>query len=250
MWIKDVFKEGGILDKMDKEAVCTFFLLFAWSGDTRIMKTPGKITFDGMGLSEKQYCYKLRMTPEKFREMTKILIENEMITYEKGIITIVNFKYWQDKKVGEDNEEIKNEPKNEPKNEVQKLEVKKLRSKNKEKDPLSTSVDAEISDIVLCWNKICETPLTPLDIMACRDLTQPRINKLKTRLKNKKWAASWKEALRKVFKSSFLRGLTPRGAAFENWRADFDWFIRPDTVTRIMEGKHDDKVKTNEREAD
>jgi hypothetical protein len=134
LWIKDVFKEGGILDKMNKEAVCTFFLLFAWSGDTRIMKTPGTINFDGIGLSEEQYCHKLRMTPEKFREMTKILCENEMITYEKGIITIVNFKYWQDKKTGEDEDELKNESKNESKNEVKKLrskEVKNLRSKEK-----------------------------------------------------------------------------------------------------------------------
>ena len=31
------------------------------------------------------------------------------------------------------------------------------------------------------------------------------------------------------------------GAGSRGWKADIDWFLRPDTVTRIMEGKYDPK---------
>ena len=253
MWIKDVFKVGGILDKMDKEAVCTFFLLFAWSGDTRIMKTPGTINFDGIGLSEEQYCHKLRMTPEKFREMTKILCENEMITYEKGIITIVNFKYWQDKKTGEDEDEpkleFKNEPKFEPKNEVEKLrsrEVKNLRSKKEPCEPVGSGFVAYMNEILDCWNKIP-------GIITCKVLTDKLKTILKQRLNDRFFFDNWKEAMRKVFHSPFLRGQTEKGEEHGNWKPDFDWFIRPDgkktaSVVLIMEGKYDQKEKV--READ
>jgi len=33
--------------------------------------------------------------------------------------------------------------------------------------------------------------------------------------------------------SPFLLGENDRG-----WRADIDWFLRPDSVTRILEGKY------------
>ena len=255
MWIEDVFKKDGILDKLSIDAVGTFFLLFAWSGDTRVMKTPGTISYEGVGLSDEQYCAKLRMTPEKFHEMVKILSENQMITYEKGVITIVNFDFWQNKKTGDDKSELKFETKFEASGEVNlsHKKYKKLRSKEvKKKEPLSAHADPCINEIVSCWNKIGEKQASSLDIVKCTKLTDSRERKLKTRLKDPYFEANWKEALRRAFKSSFIRGITPRGPGFENWRADFEWFLKPDTVTKLMEGKHDDKIKTevHEREAD
>ncbi|MEX1028280.1 MAG: helix-turn-helix domain-containing protein [Candidatus Paceibacterota bacterium] len=44
------------------------------------------------------------------------------------------------------------------------------------------------------------------------------------------------EALAKITKSSFCHGQNDRG-----WRADIDWFLRPDTMTKILEGKYDDR---------
>lgn len=41
----------------------------------------------------------------------------------------------------------------------------------------------------------------------------------------------------RIQKSSFCQGKNDRG-----WVASFDWFIRPDTVVKIMEGKYDDHI--------
>ena len=43
-------------------------------------------------------------------------------------------------------------------------------------------------------------------------------------------------ALDRVRSSSFCRGQNDRG-----WRADLDWFLRPDTVTKLLEGKYEDR---------
>lgn len=243
MWINDVFKEGGILDKIDKEAVCTFFLLFAWSGDTRIMKTPGTINFDGIGLSEEQYCHKLRMTPEKFREMTKILCENEMITYEKGVITIVNFKYWQDKKAGEDEDELKNEVKFEPKNEVKKLRSKEVRSKNKEK-PLETVVS--LADVFFHkWNetviKIQTSPCKPVLITA---MIPRRCKELAAR--EKEYQGKPLELIDCLVTSDFLSGRAPRGPGHENFRITVDWYLKASNFIKILEGNFNNKEKSKD----
>jgi hypothetical protein len=46
----------------------------------------------------------------------------------------------------------------------------------------------------------------------------------------------WRAAISRVADCQFLRGENDRG-----WVADVDWFLRPDTVLKIMEGKYDDR---------
>ncbi|WP_339060060.1 hypothetical protein [Tepidibacillus marianensis] len=58
-------------------------------------------------------------------------------------------------------------------------------------------------------------------------------------------AARWKtykelEAFETLFRkteaSSFLKGQNDR-----NWMADFDWITKPTNMTKVLEGKYDDK---------
>ena len=38
------------------------------------------------------------------------------------------------------------------------------------------------------------------------------------------------------------------GSSQSGWRADFDWFLKPSTHLRVMEGRYDDREgKTNRR---
>jgi hypothetical protein len=68
----------------------------------------------------------------------------------------------------------------------------------------------------------------------CRKMTEAREKHLRARLADTSWAASWQEALARAAASPFCRGENDRG-----WRADVDWFLRPNTVTKILEGKYD-----------
>jgi len=65
-------------------------------------------------------------------------------------------------------------------------------------------------------------------------MSDNRRRHLSTRLKEDFFLKNWLAALDKVSKSPFCLGMSERG-----WRASFDWFITPDAVPKIMEGKYD-----------
>jgi len=68
----------------------------------------------------------------------------------------------------------------------------------------------------------------------CRKLTRARENQLRLRMKDEFWAASWRDALAKAGPIPGLRGSNDR-----RWRANVDWFLRPGTVVKIVEGFYD-----------
>lgn len=74
------------------------------------------------------------------------------------------------------------------------------------------------------------------DLLKVRKLTPPRKKALRARLKEPDWRESWGEALARVANSSFCGGSGVNG-----WKADLDWFLKPDTLTKVLEGKYDDK---------
>lgn len=69
-----------------------------------------------------------------------------------------------------------------------------------------------------------------------KSLSPGRVKALKSRRTDAYFCENWKEAISKVAESNFCNGENDRG-----WRADFDFFLRPDTVAKIMEGKYDNR---------
>lgn len=53
------------------------------------------------------------------------------------------------------------------------------------------------------------------------------------RLAEPVFSSSYREALEKIPASDFLLGRNDRG-----WNATFDWFVRPDSVVKILEGAY------------
>ena len=80
------------------------------------------------------------------------------------------------------------------------------------------------------WNSLSELPKT-------RVLTNGRKKHLQARMSEPFFRENWKSAIHRILESPFLTGANERG-----WRADFDWFLKPDSVPRIMEGKYDAKT--------
>ena len=77
------------------------------------------------------------------------------------------------------------------------------------------------------WNQ--HTSLTK-----CLVLSDKRRHSLLSRLKDPFFVENWKAAMDKIPESAFCMGRNERG-----WRANFDWFLQPDTVAKIIEGKYD-----------
>lgn len=85
-------------------------------------------------------------------------------------------------------------------------------------------------DVVASWNKAPRLP-------RIRNLNDKRKGALAARTKDAFFVEHFQEAIAKISESKFCLGKNERG-----WRADFDWFLQADTVTKIIEGKYDNKA--------
>jgi hypothetical protein len=125
---------------------------------------------------------------------------------------------------------LANEPSNEPVNTMatdsQRLtNTGKQRAKNKQGEEEADGLPPE----VVAWN---QSP----GLTAVRTWTASRARLLSARRRDSFFAENWRTAIAKIAASKFCTGVNDRG-----WRADIDWFLRPTTVGRIMEGKYDDR---------
>lgn len=84
--------------------------------------------------------------------------------------------------------------------------------------------------IMELWNDCpCLTPI--------RSISKKRHTAFMARLKDPFFNDNWDAAIRKMGASDFCTGKNDRG-----WKADFEFFLRPDSVLKIMEGKYDNKT--------
>jgi hypothetical protein len=79
------------------------------------------------------------------------------------------------------------------------------------------------------WNEMAKQCSIP----ECVE-TETRKKTLRTRMKEKHFKENWQAALEKVKESSFCNGRNER-----LWKANVEWFLKPDTVAKILEGKYD-----------
>jgi uncharacterized protein YdaU (DUF1376 family) len=100
----------------------------------------------------------------------------------------------------------------------------------KEGECASRVQSSEIAEVFDAWNGKAKLP-------QCLVVSDKRRQSLKARLNNPFFKSNWRAALEKVVNSPFCRGETESG----DWKASFDWFITPDAVLKIMEGKYDSK---------
>ena len=64
----------------------------------------------------------------------------------------------------------------------------------------------------------------------CREMTGKRKTEFTARWKDPGWRRDYPEAIAKVPESPFLLGKNDRG-----WKANMEWFLRPDSLTKILE---------------
>jgi hypothetical protein len=98
-----------------------------------------------------------------------------------------------------------------------------------EKKPAKHDSEEAMEAVMEAWNVMAK----PAGIPTARSLTDSRKRSLKARLQDPDWRDSWREALEAIPSRPFLLGNGPRG-----WKADFDFFLRPDSVNAILEDKY------------
>lgn len=103
--------------------------------------------------------------------------------------------------------------------------------------PAIAGPSAELAEVFNSWNDYAGNTLP-----RCLVLSDKRRRHLKSRLSNPFFRENWRQAIIKISQSSFCCGQSG-GTNGSQWRASFDWFLQPDTVAKVMEGKYDGKTK-------
>ena len=85
------------------------------------------------------------------------------------------------------------------------------------------------ADLRDAWNGLTTEP-----IPKARELTDARKRSAQARLKERAFE-QWRIVIGRINASPFCRGFNDRG-----WLATFDWLLKPDTATKVLEGKYDD----------
>jgi Fe2+ or Zn2+ uptake regulation protein len=114
--------------------------------------------------------------------------------------------------------------------------TKPTRAKSNKKGPplrLKSSIDRrQAEELLNAWNAHASVFEKALK------LTRQREKLAIFLLKENPDLNFWKDLMRRLSESSFCIGINDRG-----WIANFDWFLRPDTYLKILEGKYDDRKK-------
>lgn len=85
------------------------------------------------------------------------------------------------------------------------------------------------------WNKIPAIAGLP-GVEPCTGMTATRKKKIADRSTEPLFCERWREAIQLIGTSRFCQGGGDKG-----WRAGMDWFLRSNTVARIIEGKYAEK---------
>jgi len=96
----------------------------------------------------------------------------------------------------------------------------------------NASLSPLIQEVFDGWNRLGN------GLPQCLQVSDKRRRTLEVRLRDPFFLEYWKLALEKVKASAFCRGDSDRG-----WKASFDWFISPDAVAKLVEGKYDGQGK-------
>jgi len=102
--------------------------------------------------------------------------------------------------------------------------------------PMSPS-EGEAQSVVTYWNSFSQLP-------AAKILTQGRARNLRKRLADPFWREHWRQGIQRVESSAFLTGSGPKG-----WRATLDWFIRADSLAKILEGAYGNQSSSVRKES-
>jgi len=112
--------------------------------------------------------------------------------------------------------------------------AEQLRQRADRYDPPEEQTTATPAAVVAAeWNMVP-------NVSQCSVVTKKRQQTVRSRMQDEFWRTNWREAMQKVARSSFCAGTNDRG-----WKANLDWFLRPDTVPKLMEGQFDDQGTGN-----
>lgn len=111
----------------------------------------------------------------------------------------------------------------------------KQRQMYKEGEEKKAAPPPPFLEIHEAWNSLKVVP-------RCLVVSDKRRQQIVARWRDPFFVSNWRQSMEKVKSSPFCQGSNDRG-----WRASFDWFLKPDTCAKLMEGKYQTNVPRTHR---
>jgi hypothetical protein len=96
---------------------------------------------------------------------------------------------------------------------------------------LSNSGEFDVPPLFKIWNESCGS------LPKVLRLTKKRESQIKARMREEPNLVVWQKAIASLATSRFASGENKNG-----WRANFDFLLKPDSLTKILEGNYDNNV--------
>lgn len=113
--------------------------------------------------------------------------------------------------------------------------IGRVQEKERARDQEVTDTSKELRQL---WNDLP-------GFITCESFGPKRRQALSARLKEEYWRDHWKEALTRIRGNPWMQGDNESG-----WKAHVEWFLRPETVPKIMEGRYRGLKKHNRSKAE
>ena len=218
--------------------------LFTWC---MLKANYGTTTWRGQPINRGQFvtgrntaAEELGISPSTFYRGMLKLTELGCISYEANsnwtTITVCKYETYQsapsERRTGDDTSDDTSDDTTDGQPVIQQvdtvLESKNLRIQEKSEELLPPKPKSSSSgDLLAAQEFVRHWNLTP-GVRLCRAVTAKRVKQFATRIRDPVW--DWRAALGKFPLKCFADG---------RWVPDLDWFLRPDTVLNIAEGKYD-----------
>ena len=194
-------------------------------GETVVELQPGQFIF-GRHTAAKSLKMKPASVYKRLQKLEKLQNVSTQRSTHYTIVTVCNWARYNHRDSGE--EQVREHPSSTQV--ATKYQPSSTNKKVQEGKELQEAATAPLTIELLSakWN-------TVVGVRSCRKPTPSRRNQFKTRAASAAWVTQVDAALDKVARSTFCQGGGKQG-----WRADLDWFLKPETVSKIMEGKYDD----------
>jgi|GEM_PF-4409801 len=92
------------------------------------------------------------------------------------------------------------------------------------------------------WNALCDK--YPGKFRKVNKFRPGWLPMLHARNKDDYWRDNIDDALKRIPRSRYLMGDTPRDAKYAMWRPNMEWFLRPDTIYKLLDGDYEESNTT------
>lgn len=110
---------------------------------------------------------------------------------------------------------------------------------------------ADVSGLIEAWNEFADTYRADGIPRVERLSEGKRLTQIRARMRDRYWRENFRDGILQIPHQRWRMGINSRDG-MEPWRANIEWFTRPDTLDKLLEERQamGDRVNSGQRSGD